>query len=289
MSKKRLGKGLGALLPNDDATVAPQDSQSRVIEINIDQIEANPYQPRKQFDSELLKELSESIKKHGLIQPISVRKIEKGFQLITGERRLRASKIAGLSTISAIEMDLNDKQMMEYALIENIQRDDLNPIEEAIAYKKLMKLFGLTQEEVSNCVSKSRSSIANTIRLLNLPNEIQDSVSRETISMGHARALLGLIDKDEMLKVWQKCINEELTVRQLEGYIKILKLDKQSKNKIKETEEEPNEEVLVIEKKLKERLGSKVTISTNRKNSSITIECFDKNRLKKLIQILEKI
>ncbi|MCG8643695.1 MAG: ParB/RepB/Spo0J family partition protein, partial [Desulfobacterales bacterium] len=166
MSKKRLGKGLDALLPNDNIVI--DSNQSKIIEISIDDIEPNPYQPRKEFDQEQLIELSQSIKEHGLIQPISVKKIGSKYQLIAGERRLRASKIANLKTISAIVKDYDEKQMMEIALIENIQREDLNPIEEAIAYAKLIEQFNLTQEEVSARVSKSRSAIANTIRLLNL-------------------------------------------------------------------------------------------------------------------------
>ncbi len=288
MSKKRLGKGLGALLPNDEAEV-PKDIQTRIIEIDIDKIEPNPYQPRKEFDSDLLKELSESIKTHGVIQPVSVRRINNSYQLVAGERRLRASLIAELSTIPAIEMDLDDKQMMEYALIENIQRDDLNPIEEARAYKKLIEQFKLTQEELSNRVSKSRSAIANTIRLLNLPVEIQDSVSRETISMGHARALLALSTEEHMLKVWIKCIDEEFTVRQLEGYIKLLKVSENIKKSENENSVESTEKFLLIEQKLKDKLGTNVKINKKRKKSSITIECSGHDELQRIIDLLEKI
>lgn len=283
MSKKRLGKGLDALLPNDN--IAIDNNQSKVMEINIDDIEPNPYQPRKDFDQEQLIELSQSIKEHGLIQPVSVTKVKGKYQLVAGERRLRASKIANLKTIPAIVKAYDEKQMMEIALIENIQREDLNPIEEAVAYTKLIEQFNLTQEEVSVRVSKSRSAIANTIRLLNLPKIIQDYVSRETLSMGHARALLGLNDHEKMIKVSEKVITDNLTVRQLEEYIKTLK--KKRKDPDLEKKKKKNDvEFQILEQKLKRILGVKVKLTKDSNFHRLTIDCKNSKEFDKLIKLL---
>ncbi|AZR74296.1 hypothetical protein BBF96_13320 [Anoxybacter fermentans] len=287
MSKKRLGKGLGALLPNDELKKDASESKQNVIEINVADIEPNPYQPRKEFDPELLKELSDSIKEHGVIQPISVRRVGNKYQLVAGERRLRATKMANLKTIPAIEKDIDDKQMMEIALIENLQREDLSPIEEAMAYKQLIEQFGLTQEEVSQKVSKSRSAIANTIRLLNLPKKIQDYVSRETLSMGHARALLGLSNEEEMLKVCEICLKQGFTVRQLEEYIKTLK-NKKDKEREKRKDKKKDPEVIAIENRLKDKFGVHVRIDETKNRKAITIECKTEEELRRVIEILER-
>lgn len=287
MSKKRLGKGLGALLPADEVTVEAADLNLRVIDVNVDEVEPNPFQPRKEFDPEQLQELCDSIKEHGVIQPISVRKVNNKYQLVAGERRLRASKLAGLTTVPAVEKEYDDRQMMEIALIENIQREDLNPMEEAFAYKSLMDQFELTQEEVSNRVSKSRSAIANTLRLLNLPELIQEYVSRETISMGHARALLGLANEQEMLEICAKSISEGFTVRQLEDYIKDVKT-KRKQEKDKKPILEKNESLLIQEERLKEWLGAKVKIEANDKRSRILIECNNPDDLQRVIKLIEE-
>lgn len=289
MSKKRLGKGLGALLPADDTNIEPMDTFSRITEVNIDDIEPNPYQPRRDFDEALLNELAQSIKEHGVIQPISVRRVKDKYQLVAGERRLRASKMAGLDSIPAVEKEYDDQQMMEIALIENIQREDLSPIEEALAYKSLMDEFGLTQEDVSTKVGKSRSAIANTIRLLNLPHEIQDCVSRETLSMGHARALLGLSSEQEMLDVCEICIRQEMTVRQLEDYIKILKAER-VENQPQDPQNKKKKDPLVVaaQSKLKDWLGARVKIDANDKKARITIECSDVEDLHRVLKLLEE-
>ena len=283
MSKKRLGKGLDALLPNDNIVI--DSNQSKIIEISIDDIEPNPYQPRKEFDQEQLIELSQSIKEHGLSQPISVKKIGSKYQLIAGERRLRASKIANLKTISAIVKDYDEKQMMEIALIENIQREDLNPIEEAIAYAKLIEQFNLTQEEVSARVSKSRSAIANTIRLLNLPKIIQEYVSRETLSMGHARALLGLNDQEKMIKISEKVIKENFSVRQLEEYIKTIKKNKKAA-KHTEKRKKNDGEVQMLEQKIKRNFGVTVKLAKDKNAHRLTIDCKNSEDFDKLIKLL---
>lgn len=290
MSKNRLGKGLGALLPSDEPTVDTNDNGANVLELNIEDIEPNPYQPRREFDQDLLKELSLSIKEFGLIQPISVRKINDTYQLVAGERRLRAATMAGLATIPAIEKDVDDKQLMEPALIENLQREDLNPIEEALAYKKLMDRFQLTQEEVANRVSKSRSAIANTIRLLNLPDEIQEYVSRETISMGHARALLGLNEEDEMLPACEKCIREEMNVRQLEDYIKFLKGNRDRQNKNTEKDKVVGKKAADVVQ-LEERLTTifQSTVKIDDKKRRVTIECRNLEELNDVLAKLQRV
>lgn len=289
MNKKRLGRGLGALLPSDEINIEGSDVQSKIVEINIEDIEPNPYQPRKEFNLEQLQELSDSIKEHGIIQPINIRKFDNKYQLVAGERRLRAAKLAGLTTIPAIESEYDEQKMMEIALIENIQREDLNPMEEALAYRNLMDQFGLTQEDVSNRVSKSRSAIANTIRLLNLPQEIQDYVSRETISNGHARALLSLGEEEEMLRVCNKVICDNLTVRQLEEYIKEVKNKKENEQqKTDKLVENKDEEVLAAEARMKNIFGRPVKIEANDRRTRITIDCQDFEDLQKVIKLLEE-
>lgn len=219
MTKKRLGKGLKALI-NDSENI----DQSRVDNIFIDQIEANPYQPRKSFDKEALTELADSIQKNGLIQPITVRKIKaEKYQIVAGERRWRASKLAGLEKIAAIIRDFNDQEMLEIALIENIQRQDLNPIETAEAYKQMLANFEITQSELAEQVGKSRSNISNTIRLLKLAAKVQKYLKKGIITTGHARALLSLADEQTQLAACENIIIQDLTVRETEKYVEKLK------------------------------------------------------------------
>ena len=287
MGKKRLGKGLSALIPKEEENNEFDQKSGNIKEIKVENIVPNPYQPRKDFNSEALRELAESIKEHGVIQPISVRKVEDKYQLIAGERRLRASKMANLKTIPAIEKKLDERQVMEIALIENLQREDLTPIEEAMAYKKLIDEFGLTQGDVSKRVGKSRSAIANTIRLLKLPKKIQDYVSRETLSMGHARTLLSISDENEMLKICDIAINNELTVRQLEKLIKDLKESPEDKKEDKSMKEKDSE-VIEIEKKLRSIIGTSVRIKDTKDKKMITIECKNKEDLHRILSMLEK-
>ena len=287
MGKKRLGKGLSALIPKEEENNEFDQKSGNIKEIKVENIVPNPYQPRKDFNSEALRELAESIKEHGVIQPISVRKVEDKYQLIAGERRLRASKMANLKTIPAIEKKLDERQVMEIALIENLQREDLTPIEEAMAYKKLIDEFGLTQGDVSKRVGKSRSAIANTIRLLKLPKKIQDYVSRETLSMGHARTLLSISDENEMLKICDIAIKNELTVRQLEKLIKDLKDSPQDKKEDKSMKEKDSE-VIEIEKKLRSIIGTSVRIKDTKDKKMITIECKNKEDLHRILSMLEK-
>jgi len=210
-----LGKGLGALLPDfeDETNSAPQE-----IEINV--IETNPFQPRKEFSDEKLAELAESIRIHGIIQPLIVREVGNRYQLIAGERRFRAAKLVGLTRVPVVVREMTDQVMMEVALVENIQRENLNPMEEAEAYQRLMNEFQLTQDEIAKRVGKSRSAIANFLRLLNLPREIQSELLNGTLTMGHARALLGLKSETEQNQILEKIQTENLSVRETEELVR---------------------------------------------------------------------
>ena len=220
--RKSLGRGLDSILQSPETDITSRDISGdfvagAVAEIDIDLIETNPFQPRTEFDETALRELAQSIKEQGIIQPVTVRKLGYNkYQLISGERRLRASKMAGLSKIPAFIRVANDEQMLELALIENIHRENLNAIEVAISYQRLIDECNLTQEEVSEKVGKSRSAVANFLRLLKLPPEVQLAIRDGHISMGHARALINISDKEEQLKLLQQIIMEEMTVRQTE-------------------------------------------------------------------------
>jgi len=222
--KSALGRGLSALLESAETDITSRNSESgtgivgNISSINIDQIEANPFQPRTRFETTALDELAESIKQHGIIQPVTVRKIGNDkFQLISGERRFRASQLAGLDTIPAYVRVADDQTMLEMALVENIQREDLNPIEVAISYKRLIEECNLTHEGLSEKVSKSRSNITNFLRLLKLPAEIQMALQKSLISMGHARALINIEDPQKQLEIFERIVNEVLSVRDVEN------------------------------------------------------------------------
>jgi ParB family chromosome partitioning protein len=218
MNKPRgLGKGLGALIPELE-----EEEQQNPSEVSLDLIYANPYQPRKEFSDEKLTELADSIKQHGIIQPLLVREVNNQYQLIAGERRLRAAKLAGLTTVPVVIREMNDRAMMEVALVENIQREDLNPIEEANAYQRLITEYNLTQEEIAQHVGKSRSAIANTLRLLNLPVAVQSDLSQGTLTMGHARPLLALKTDEERNRIWTQIQEEGLSVRETEDLVKYI-------------------------------------------------------------------
>ena len=217
MGKKfGLGKGLGALIPEEEVL----EDGSTVFKISMNLIKANKDQPRKNFDPEKISELAESIKEHGIIQPIILKKEEEIYVVIAGERRFRAAKSIGLIEIPAIIMNISDKEILEISLIENIQREDLNPIEEAIAYKKLLVDFNLTQEEISKKVSKSRTAIANCMRLLNLDERVQDYIVDGVISEGHGRAILGINDKELQYQIAQTVIDDSFSVRETEKLVK---------------------------------------------------------------------
>lgn len=280
MSKKRLGKGLSALINSDENI-----DQSRVEKVFIDQIEANPFQPRSNFDEKALEELAKSIQEKGIIQPITVRKIKaEKYQLVAGERRWRASKLIGLKKIPAVIRDFNDQEMLEIALIENIQREDLDPVEEAKAYQKMLTKFDLTQQELAVKVGKSRSNIANTIRLLKLDSKIKKHLAKGAITVGHARALLALDKKDSQVAACENIIIQDLTVRETEKYIN--KLKKPLRAKKKEKKNQLSSAWKNAEAKLEKNLGAKVRIKRRKKNNLVTIEI---NDLAKLNEMIDKL
>ena len=282
MGSKRLGKGLGALLPSVDVT-----EDDVVNEVDISELRANPYQPRKQFDPDTLEELAESIKEHGIIQPLVVRKSIHGYEIVAGERRFRAGKKAGLTKVPVVIREFTDEQMMEIALIENLQREDLNPMEIANAYKKLMDHFSLTQEELAARVGKSRPHVANFLRLLQLPSAIQEDVSRGTLSMGHARALLGVKEPDVQMKLAEKVKREGASVRQLEEWIQQINQNGIKKKKPKKAEKvEP--QIKRYEEMLQETFNTPVRIRHGKRKGKIEIEYFSQSELERLIELLQR-
>ncbi len=290
--KKALGRGLGALI--DDAkyekrSVDEAVSTSAIAEIDISKIETNPFQPRKEFDQEALQELANSIKELGIIQPITVKKInDEKFQLISGERRFRASKIAGLKKIIAFVRDANDQGLLEMALVENIQREDLNSIEIAVTYQRLMDECQLTQEKLSDRIGKKRATIANYLRLLKLPAEIQVGVRDKRISMGHAKALINMDDPDAQLKVFYKIINEGLSVRGAEALVREIKFPV-NKEKTKTAKFELPKQFLDIRDTLKKQLSTKVDLKRNENGKgSITISFNSEDEFNRITEILLK-
>lgn len=281
IKKKGLGKGLGALLTDENSSI---DSES-ISEIKIIDIEPNQGQPRKDFDEEKLNELADSIKTHGVLSPILVKEVENGYyQIIAGERRWRASKLAGLKTIPAIIKKNENLKVFELALIENLQREDLNPIEEALGYRKLMNEYGLTQDQVSEKMSKSRSSIANSLRLLNLPPQIIEMVEKGQISVGHAKVLLSVDNEETMIAFAMKISSDNLTVRELEDLIK--KSNKTPKPK-KEVDLNLKLAFETIEKSVSSVLGTKVKIIDNNNKGKIQIEYYSSKDLERILKIIE--
>lgn len=280
---KRLGKGLDALLANMEP-----EKEETVREIPIKEIRPNPYQPRKVFDKKAIEELRDSIIEHGILQPIIVRKSIKGYEIVVGERRYRAAKEAKLEKIPAVVRELSEQQMMELAVLENLQREDLTPIEEGAAYQLLMERLSLTQEELAKRLGKSRPHIANHIRLLSLPPKIQQLISDGKISMGHGRALLGLRKKDKMNVVVEKILKEGLNVRQVEQFIQ--KLNENVSRETKKPKEVKNIFIKEQETFLRERFGTTVKIkqNKNKKKGKIEIEFFSEEDLERILQILSE-
>lgn len=287
--RKALGKGLEQLfnseplnidtLNNYEKEIVSGAKDSDILEIPVDEIRSNPHQPREYFDEESLRELSESIKEHGLIEPIIVKKSIKGYDLVAGERRTKAARLAGLTKIPAIIRDFTDQQMMEIALIENIQREDLSPIEEATAYKNYIDATGLTQEEVANKFGKSRSYVTNLLGLLSLPKYVQKEVMNGTISMSHARVLSKIDDVDMILNLAQKVIDDGISVRELETLSKEENVIK--KNKIVRVST-LNPRFKIYESVLRDVTGTKVQISKNK----ISIPFDTDKDLERILEIL---
>jgi ParB family chromosome partitioning protein len=248
MKEKGLGKGLSALL------LTKKEVKEEIVEIPVDSIKPNPYQPRKSFDEEKLKEMADTIKERGILEPLLVRKSASGYELISGERRLRAAKIAGLEKVPCLVRTITDDESLELALIENLQREDLNPVEEARAYRVLKERFGMTQEEIADKVGKDRATVANTMRLLKLPEEVLNGLAQGKISEGHAKILLSLQSEREIINYYRKVIKSSLSVRNLEKLL--------FKKKKEERREDPNLKRVI--KSLEEFFHSKVSIGISR-------------------------
>lgn len=278
MNKKGLGKGLGALIPT-----ANEESEKGVAELRINEIEPNVGQPRKKFDDEKLLQLSDSIKQHGIVQPIIVRKEENIYKIVAGERRWRAARLAGLTSVPVIIKDVSNKQVMEMALIENIQREDLNPIEEAEAYERLINEYKMTQEELSKSIGKNRSTIANIIRLLALCDKVKETLINGEISSGHARALLSIEDKEIQEKVCREIIEKNLNVRDTENLVKRLLTEKKEVKKVLCEDEN----IVKIEEDLKKILGTKVKLLNNNKKGKIMIEYYSNDELDRILDIFK--
>ncbi|MBO0994894.1 ParB/RepB/Spo0J family partition protein [Bacillus sp. SD088] len=278
---KGLGKGINALFTNVEV-----NEEETVREIELMEIKPNPYQPRKVFSEEAISELKESIKQHGVLQPIIVRKNIKGYEIVVGERRFRASKAAKLKTIPAVVKEFTDQQMMELAVLENLQREDLTPIEEALAYQTLMEKLDFTQEDLAKRLGKSRPYIANHIRLLSLPENIQNHIVEGKLSMGHGRTLLGLKRKEKIEAIAEKTVKEGLNVRQLEQLVQQI-----NQNVPRETKKErPKKDVFLVESEnnLREKFGTTVTIKRNKKKGKIEIEFLSAEDLERILHLLEK-
>lgn len=286
-SRKGLGKGLDSIFGSnveqfldDIQNNGKEVPGRREIEIAIDEIRANPYQPRKEFDEKALQDLADSIRVHGIFTPLLVRKSQaKGYELIAGERRLRAAKLAGLSVVPAISVEFTDEEMMEISILENVQRENLNAIEEAAAYDSLIKRLGYTQEKLAERVGKSREYCANMLRLLKLPQDVQKLVSEKKLTMGHVRPLLSLKDEDKMYDAAIHVMKEKMSVRDVEKYVKELNGLEGKPKKVK-AEKDPI--VLDLEHKLSEKLATQVEIG----KKQMTISYHDTDDLNRILEIL---
>jgi ParB family transcriptional regulator, chromosome partitioning protein len=279
MADKRpaLGRGLSALIPDAPAPQAPE----RALDVDIDLLQPNKFQPRTQMDEGRIEELARSIRSNGVIQPIVVRKAENGYEIVAGERRWRASQRAGLLKVPVVVRDIPDDRLLAAALIENIQREDLNPIEEANAYRRLGDEFGLTQEQIAESVGKDRSSVANYVRLLRLPPEVRDHVGGRTLSMGHARALLSLPDAESQLRVGREIVQKGLSVRDTEALVK------RTVSPAPEKPEAPKDvHTRAAEDRLRFALGTRVRIVRKGKGGKIEVDFSDENELQRIYEQL---
>ena len=284
MSKKfGLGKGLGALISENEENT--NESGNKLF-IPLNKIKNNAEQPRKSFDNEKIAELAESIKHHGIIQPLILMKENDDYVIIAGERRWRAAKMVGLKEVPAIIMDVTDKEVLEISLIENIQRQDLNPIEEALAYKKLIDNFKFTQEELSKRIGKSRTAITNCMRLMNLDDRVKEYIIQGVLSEGHGRALLAIEDGDLQYAIAQKVIDESLSVRELERLIKkVYAIDQKKKNSDDKVDDN-NIYYKNIEEKLQSYFGTKINLSYKKDKGKIEIEYYSQEDLQRILDIM---
>ena len=278
-----LGKGLNAIIGAD--IVSEVIDRPRAIEISVDRLSPNPFQPRRSFTEEGLEQLAESIRHHGILQPIVVRPSGDGYQLIAGERRWRAAQIVGLQRIPAVVRELDDPSMVQVALIENLQREDLNPIEEASAYRRLMDEFNMTQEQLSSTIGRSRPAIANAVRLLNLPTEIQRAVEERKLSEGHARCLLAISDQEDQLKVAAQIIANGLNVRQAEELVRGTTRDV-SRETIRKRTSEDDPDAVRLTQRLGERLGTRVKLSGSVRKGKLEIEYYSTEDLDRILEII---
>ena len=278
-----LGKGLNAIIGAD--LVSEVSDRPRAVEIPVDRLSPNPFQPRRSFTEEGLEQLADSIRHHGILQPIVVRPSGDGYQLIAGERRWRAAQIAGLQRIPAVVRELDDPSMVQVALIENLQREDLNPIEEASAYRRLMDEFNMTQEQLSSTIGRSRPAIANAVRLLNLPTEIQRAVEERKLSEGHARCLLAISDQEDQLKVAAQIIANGLNVRQAEELVRGTTRDV-SRETIRKRTSEDDPDAVRLTQRLGERLGTRVKLSGSVRKGKLEIEYYSTEDLDRILEII---
>ncbi|MFD2761339.1 ParB/RepB/Spo0J family partition protein [Lentibacillus juripiscarius] len=275
-----LGKGINALFPQD----VEEKDDDVIKEIPVNECRPNPYQPRKTFHADAIEELKDSIMEYGIVQPLILRKSIKGYEIVVGERRFRAAKEAGLDTLPAVVKDLSDEKMMEVALLENLQREDLTPIEEAHAYHNLMNELGVTQDELSKRLGKSRSHIANIVRLLSLPDQVVAYINNGELSMGHGRALIGVKDKEKIMPVANKIRNEKLNVRQAEKLINELN-DQAPKKK----QAMPKKDIFLEKQEslLRDRLGTAVSINKGKRKGKIEIEFYSNEDLERILETFE--
>ena len=291
-NKKALGRGLDSIFGQDVSQFLDEIQSNgreapgrREIEVAVSEIRPNPYQPRKEFDEKALNELADSIKLHGIFTPLLVRKSVHGYELITGERRLRAARIAGLATVPAISVDFTDEQMMEISILENVQREDLNPIEEASAYESLISRLGYTQEKLAQRVGKSREYCANMLRLLKLPADVQDMVTSRKLTMGHVRPLLALKDENEMYDAALHVLKNKMSVREVEKYVRELNGGKKKhvrRDKVKDPW------IRDLEYRLSGKLGTKVEVTGKALTVSYS-STDDLNRILELLGCLEEL
>lgn len=281
MIKRGLGRGLGALIPGADV----ERLSGMVQDLDISLVSPNPFQPRHDIAGPEFDELVASIRRHGVLQPVVARPADSGYQVVAGERRLRAAQAAGLATVPAVVREVSDREALEIALIENLRREGLNPMERARAYGRLVSEFGLTQEEVADAVGGSRSSVANTMRLLDLPQEVQQAMDQGRLTEGHGRALLGVPDRKRLLEIWQHVEKRGLSVRETEALVKSAGRDVSRETIVRRTT--GNDPVLVdLTARLQDRYGTSVSILTKGKRGSIQISYYSSEDLERLIDLL---
>lgn len=298
MTKKVLGRGLGAFFPEYEDEQAGESGGSKeqqvlkrvnvTVELPVTDIRPNPHQPREDFDEIKLQELSDSIRQHGLIQPVTVRGIsEDKFELISGERRLRATKMAGMATIPAYIREVDDDDIIAFALIENVQREQLNPIEVALGYKRLLEECDFTQDQVAKKLGKNRSTVTNMLRLLNLRPTIQSALKANQISTGHARTLITIEDPKVQDKLLDKAIEEDWSVRQIENAVRKLDQKKQSRNKLLKEKDQKDVHLMEISNRLRNKYGTRVQIKKKNKGGEIRLEYYSDDDFERLISLLE--